>query len=133
KTIDSITWFDMRYARPARYYNDPKIPEEARKLGLPRSYWLTSNMVGAVATYPEVHESRCVRFNGALTGVKAKIQRLGWDYSVLQRPWNKMVAFDQAFQAVGSSLTDFSQGVWKIAGLFNMIASGQSELLATRM
>jgi phage-related protein (TIGR01555 family) len=127
RSVDFLNVIDCRYARPSRYYADPNQPN----FGRPSSYWITNVEGGAPVA--EVHESRVIRFGGALTDIRARRRRLGWDFSVLQKPYDKMKQFDQAFKAAGHMLTDASQGVYSIAGLFQMIASGQRDALQSRM
>ena len=136
KSIDSLIVFDRRYARVGDYYTDLSNPVEAANFGRPKTYWLASESVVAgtpIGAGAAVHESRCIRFGGSLTDRRTRFFLGSWDLSVLQRPWEKIRVFEQAFQSVGHAFTDFSQSVWGIDGLYNLITAGQGSKVGARI
>lgn len=116
---------DRRFAFVERYYSDPLAPN----YGHPEIYRIN----GISGTVSYVHESRVVRFDGVEVDPMKRLELGGWSYSVLQRPYDVMRTFATAFQAAGILTADASQAVFKMKGLFQMIASGEKERLQTRM
>lgn len=126
--IRSLTFlqvYDRRRAQPDTWYESGEDP----KFGEPKTYRLTNYRTGSVSF---VHESRVIRFGGATTGDYERWQNLGWDYSVLQRPYEAIRQFAQIYKAAELLMTDASQGVFKMRGLLSMIAAGQLKDLQTR-
>ncbi len=80
-----------------------------------------------------IHKSRLIVFGGALTSDDEKDRLGGWDYSVLQAPYNALRQSGQVWQAVEHLVSDSSQAVFKIQGLMSMIAGGQKDILQSRM
>jgi uncharacterized protein len=106
----------------------------APKFGEPEIYMVNQ---AAAAMVPrnglEVHESRLILFDGALTARMTMDSPTGFDDSVLQ---NAMAALQQtatAWQSVAHLLTDASQGVLKIANLVELVAADGQEVLRTRV
>lgn len=81
----------------------------------------------------EVHASRLVMFGGARTSARRRLRNDGWDLSVLQRPAAVLRDFDQSWRSVMLLIQDLSQAVFKIKGLADMIAEGQSSVVMSRM
>lgn len=136
--IKSITYcnvIERQYILANTYYTNPFD----EKCGEPATY-LISNMQIGPSSEPQpgigtfvLHESRTVRFEGAST-TKLERQKLGgWTHSVLQRPYEKIKAFVQAFQAAGNIMTDASQGVYHLENLMGQTAGGEMGTLETRM
>jgi phage-related protein (TIGR01555 family) len=71
-----------------------------------------------------VHRSRVIRLGGALTADEEKRAMDGWDYSVLQAPYNAMRKFQASYDSAGALMADASQGVFKMRGLISAIAQG---------
>lgn len=116
---------DRRYAAPVKYYEDPL----SANFGEAEIYSVTG--VRGTSTY--IHESRVIRFDGLTVDARKRQELAGWSYSVLQRPYDVMRTFATAFQSAGTLTADASQAVFKMKGLFEMIASGEKERLQTRM
>jgi len=120
---------DRRFIRVKEYYTDPLSP----KYGQPKIYTISASVAGDGAPVVDVHESRTIRFDGIPVDVRTRQLLGGWTYSVLQRPYDVMRTFATAFQAAGILTADASQAVFKMKGLFEMIASGEKDRLQTRM
>jgi len=131
RSVDYINVQDRRYIQVVAYYTDPKLP----KLGEPAVYRVFSGpttgmpSVGAPpvesAALFDVHESRVIRFDGAETDDVERLRLGGWSHSVLQAPYEEIKRFMQSFQNAGHLLNDASQGVYKLKGLMQQLASKQ--------
>ena len=117
--------FDRRRVIPESYYQDPRHP----KFGEPAVYRLSALRTGAVSY---VHESRLIVFRGAHTGAQERLMLVGWDYSVLQAPYQAIRSFSMNHKAAEIMMTDASQAVFKMRGLLRMIAENKLEDLQTR-
>ena len=117
---------DRRYAFVEKYYADPLAPN----FGKPEVYGIRNSITGMVSF---VHESRCIRFDGVPVDLRKQRELQGWSYSVLQRPYDVIRQFAMTFQAAGVLVADASQAVFKMKGLFDMVASGEKARLETRM
>jgi phage-related protein (TIGR01555 family) len=127
KSIDFLTNVDMRYVVPASYYLDPHQPKYLQ----PEKYRVM-DITGIV--YLELHETRVIRFGGARTDQLRRRANNSWDYSVLQRPHEVLRSFEQTWKSVDNLISDASQGVFKIKGLVNAIATPNGrELMRARM
>jgi phage-related protein (TIGR01555 family) len=129
KDITFLTVVDRRSAEVFSYYNDPLKPN----FGDPELYSITPQTLAGRDGGPTgkpilVHESRCIRFEGAPTDRMERVRLKGWTYSVLQRPYNVLRQFGQAYGATAILLSDASQAVWKLAGLMDQIANDQETL-----
>ena len=141
KTFHYVNVVDRRFIWVQRYYSDMLSP----KYGLPEIYLITNvvshgGMYGTTNPPPgirlaavSIHESRCIRFDGAKTDVLTRQQLAGWTWSVLQRCYDVLRRFDGAFDSVGNLLADASQGVMKIKNLVEMIAQNQKTQVVSRM
>lgn len=81
----------------------------------------------------DIHASRMVLFNGALTAQMTQQTPSGWDDSVLQNGYAPLQQSATAWQSVAHLMTDASQGVLKVANLVDLIASGGEAALRTRI
>jgi phage-related protein (TIGR01555 family) len=141
KTFHYLNVVDRRFVWVQRYYSDMLSP----KFGLPEIYLITNivshgGMYGTTNPPPgirlaavSIHESRCIRFDGAKTDVLTRQQLAGWTWSVLQRCYDVLRRFDGAFDSTGNLLSDASQAVFKIKNLMEMIAQNQKDKLLARM
>lgn len=121
---------DRRYLWPASYYTEPGHP----KLGEPQTYLVTT-MGAANYSVNEVHESRLILFRGATTGIRERVDLSSWDMSVLQRAYDVLRQFNTGWKAVETMMTDGNQGIFKMSGLTQILASpgGGGELLQRRL
>jgi len=128
RSIKFLNVVDRRYVHPVTFYEDPLQPN----YGEPEIYRVQAMGMNSQST-AYVHESRVLRFDGADTDAQMRRQLRGWTLSTLQRPYEVMRDFSQAFQAAGHLLSDASQGVIKLKGLWDIIASDGKDGLVTRM
>lgn len=134
RNIKFLNVIDRRYIQPATFYADPLGPN----FGMPETYFVTSAVggpwSGSLATpLLQIHETRLIRFDGAMVDAQKRRELGGWSYSCLQDAYDALRAFIQTFQSTEHLVTDASQGVFKMAGLMKMIAGGQKDIVATRM
>lgn len=125
RDVGFLNVVDRRFCFIQSYYTDPFAP----KYGQPQIY----GILGQNGQTTFVHESRVIRFDGTPVDLLKRQELLGWTYSVLQRPYDVMRTFATAFQAAGILTADASQAVFKMKGLFEMIASGEKSRLQQRM
>lgn len=124
-SFDFLQVYDRRDVTVQCKYDNLESP----KFGSPKRYWLTNPISGMRST---VHESRVIRFNGAITGERERQHFDGWDMSVLQRAYPAIRQFQTCHKAMEILMTEASVGVFSIDGLLDMIAGGQLQDLQTR-
>lgn len=111
-------------------YEDVQAP----KYGEPEIY--TVNQASA-ALAPrngiDIHESRLILFDGAMTARMTMDSPTGFDDSVLQAAMTTLQQTATAWQSVAHLMTDASQGVLKIANLVDLVAADGGEVLRSRV
>lgn len=133
-TIKQIEWLKVvtrRDLAPIKWYSDPN----SGKYGTPEMYVFTPVTGGATSSagiVPKVHESRIVMFDGTRTSTRSKQGNAGWAFSKLQRVMHVIQNFDVAWEGASYMLGDASQGVFKLSGLLNMLASIEGRKLLER-
>lgn len=132
--ITHINLVDRRFVYVDSYYTS----FDEGMLGEPKMYRVSAQVIdpknpGSSNINVLIHESRVLRFEGANTDNLERQLLGGWTHSSLQRPYEKIKAFVQAFQASGNLMTDASQGVYKLEGLMSQIAGGEKGMLEARM
>lgn len=135
KTLRFATVLDRRDIIPESWYADPLKDE---RYGEPKTYRIqsvpvTPTGIGISSANSIIHESRLLIFHGARTSLRRKIQNNGWSESVLQKVHEVLIQFNVGWQGTAHLLQDAAQGVFKVDGLIDMIASGDKETLQTRM
>lgn len=130
QTVESLTVLDKQYLTVHEWYRDPTEP----LYGEPKTYYMTPSVSGgAQAAQIIVHHTRLVTFYGTLATIQARQQLEGWTDSVLQRPAKVLRDFNTGWQAVAHLFTDAAQAVFKIKGLIDQIAAGNTDTILTRM
>lgn len=127
RSVKYLNLIDRRFLYAHTYYGDLFSP----KFGEVETYQVTNAFGDQQQSI--VHETRVLRFDGAPVEILKKRMLAGWTLSVLQRPYDTLRQFDSSFQAAANLLVDQSQGVFKMQGLMEQIASGESKTLQTRM
>jgi phage-related protein (TIGR01555 family) len=118
---------DRRNAFAESFYT-----ELGPKIGQVKQYLL--NIQTAQSTKSAlVHESRCVRVGSTMTDVIKSRQFAGWDQPYLARPYRVLREFAQMSQAISLMMTDASQGVYAMKGLWSKLASPGAKDFHTRM
>lgn len=80
-----------------------------------------------------VHASRLLLFGGAKTPDRARLRLSYSDHSVLHRSIRAIRDVHAVWGGTAHLITDAGQGVYKIKGLFDMLANGDTEALLLRM
>lgn len=119
---------DILSLQPKTYYTT------GEKLGEPQTYTFNSFNAGVVSNASvEIHESRIIKAPGALTLPRRRVALGYWDDSVLQRAYWIVQAYGLTWASIVHILQDVAQGVYAIKDLYNMLVSGNKELLLERM
>lgn len=140
--IDWMTLLEPCELLPARYYEDPRN----KKYGEPEYYQLNtyqspnSGIAPTEGRMPPpnqmlIHESRLIVFGGIkVSRYQLTTRDVGqhWGDSVLVRLADILRDFNIAWQSAGIIVTDFSQAVFSIDNLMQLVAKSP-EKLATRM
>lgn len=131
KEIRTINVIDRRYAYPLKWYTNPNDP----KFGKPEIYTISSDGSGSgqTVTMQEVHESRLIRFDGLRASVTYRQEHNGWGLSLLQRMNQILQDYGMSFQSLANLLSDANQGVIKMKGLFEAVASKNIALIQQRL
>ncbi len=113
-----------------RWYNDPLDPN----YGSPSHYMVQRDtMGGEVGSTPlVVHESRLIRFYGAVTSRRQMATNNGWGDSILLRFIEVVADFQSSYQSAALLITDFAQAVQKVEGLAELRAAGDDATIIRR-
>lgn len=129
RSVRFLTVLERQDLTPARWVTDPL----SQSFGDVEVYRLARTGGGGGNDTREVHASRLLRFYGARTTARRRAQIQGWGVSELQRVYDKLLAFNATFAAVGELLQDGSQGVFKVKGLWDLLAQDKKGELKTRL
>lgn len=127
-TLKFLTVIDRRDFTPLTYYEDPTTA----KFGDVETYRISTNSQTSSQDIV-VHETRIIRFGGALTSRRDRLNNQGCDLSVLQRLYTVIRQAQANWSSACALMADMSQGVYKIKGLMDMIAGGNEAALQARM
>ncbi len=118
--ILGLSVLDRHEVQITKRYNDPS---DAR-YGEPELYRVTRiDALSSASALVDIHESRILRFDGALTGRRRKAANSGWNDGVVQRVYDVVRDFASSFNGIAVLMQDASQAVLKINGLQAMLAS----------
>jgi phage-related protein (TIGR01555 family) len=134
-SFDHINVLDRRYAHPLKFYSDPA----SAKFGLAETYLITPQASQSTAAAQmafgtiEIHETRLVVFGGTRTSIRTRQEMGGWDTSVIQRMNTTLSQFGVSWDALAHMLQDASQGVFKMKGFIDALASDETSLVMQRL
>ena len=123
-----ITDVDRRDLYPVTWEADFESP----RFGQPLLYTL-NRMGGTRSQSVTVHHSRLIRFEGPTPTRRRRLTLNGWGDSVLQRCYQEVMQLRGAFAASGELVQQASQGVIKMKGLMDMMASDTDDLVKKRL
>lgn len=126
-SIDFFTNLNKDELFPFQIQRDPSQPD----FGIPEIYRMQPMIAGD--HLGDVHNSRVLRWNGALLPRRIFIQNNYWHDSVLNRPQHVIRDFQSSYSSVANLLQDFAQAVYKIKNLTEMIAQGKDGLIQKRL
>ena len=98
------------------------ITELGPDLGLPKYYKITG--FAPVRQGSRVHYSRCLRFEGIRLPYWQRVMEQMWGISVLERLYDRMVAFDSATMGAAQLVQKSHLRTYKYKGLRNTLAAG---------
>lgn len=138
KSVDSLHTFDRRDVVIHTRYQDPSHP----KFQKPESYRIFPRTVGAVGSLSGffgtaaraggtvVHESRLVVWPGEGTTDQRKLERSGWDDSVLERCWGALKQTGEDYSHKSQLLSRIAQMVMKVKGFGGIVAAKEATFRA---
>ena len=130
--IKSLNVFDAREMRAVEYYNNPLEP----KFGEPKVYEVYPRILGVSVEKNlifRIHESRVIRFSANVAKREDILQNMGWGDPILNRCWEAIRDFDGVHDSAAGLVSDFAQAVYKLQGLHEAMASGQSDKVIARI
>lgn len=129
--IKFLNVVDRRHLHPLTYYSDALSP----KFGMPERYTITPAFGGGSgygATNIEVHESRILVHRATRVDPVAMRRLDGWSYSALQRPYDVIRQFANAYAAAGQLMYDAGQGVLRVSKLIAQLGSPNRQKILER-
>ena len=100
------------------------------EMGLPKYYEIINNpmagdpTIGMGAGIIRVHHTRCIRSIGYLLPYYQAITEMMWGESILERLWDRLIAFDNATMSSASLIDRANLRTVRIEGLRELIAAG---------
>lgn len=130
--VVSLVVFEARELQPVKWYTDIRSP----KFRQPEIYRVSPiGTAGYGFGLQDVHESRLIVFQGIQ--VSSDPQRTGtapgWGDSVLTRVIRVLRDFNSAWDSAGVLVGDFSQTIWRINNLTEMITADTDGAFRARM
>lgn len=98
------------------------VSEPGRNQGLPMYYDIIGSLPGITAS--RIHYSRVFRSEGVTLPWWQKTYENYWGLSILERPWDRIMAFDSATTGAAQLVYKSYQRVLKMEGLRDAIANG---------
>lgn len=135
RSLDWLTPLEARELSPLYWYNNPRAP----KFGQPAIYQLTPYMIGApidgyTPQTTQIHESRLLIFPGIRVSRRLlNSGTFGWGDCVFTRVKNALRNFNMSQQSAAVLLSDFSQAIYKIKGLADVLGNDPMAALKERM
>lgn len=126
KAIRWLSVFNRREVYAERYYTNVA----AENYGEPE-LWRIQPEFG-VSSPLVVHETRLLLFKGIQISRRQTYTNLGWGDPVLLRVYDALRDFAQAFAGTAALLQDFSQAVFQIKDLSELISTNQDDVLKER-
>ncbi len=115
---------------PTRWYGDDLQPN----YGTPSHFYVKRDTMGGAASNPPivVHESRLIRFYGAVTSRRQMATNNSWGDPTVLRILEIVADFHSAYQGAAHLIQDFAQAVQTVEGLAELIAAGDDDILIKR-
>lgn len=126
KAVRWLTALNKQEVYAEKYYEDPAQPRFGEV-----EFWRIQPQMGSGASVT-VHESRLLLFKGICISRRQVYSNQGWGDSVLLRAYDTIRDFASGYGGAASLLQDFSQAVYQIEGLSDMIADNQDNLISER-
>lgn len=101
---------------------DDLVTEFGADIGQPRFYTVIADAQALVNM--KIHYSRVIRMEGIDIPYWQKVAENGWGISVLERIWDRIVAFDSATEGMAQLVYKAHLRIMKIKGLREIISTG---------
>lgn len=110
-----------------------EVIESGPDIGLPKYYQITTDLVTGTATAPQapsrnavinVHHSRVIRYIGIQLPYFQAITEIMWGESVLERLWDRLIAFDTATMSLANLIERANNRIVKVDGLRQIMTAG---------
>lgn len=132
-----LTALEPRELMPIKWYSNPQAP----KFGQPAVYQLTPISPGAgieesiiaSKSTQQIHESRLIIFPGIKVSRRQLNTLGGWGDSRLSRVIRVLRDFNISWAAAAILTNDFSQAIFKMKGLAELIATDRDQVVKNRM
>lgn len=127
--IDAIGRGKFRGILPLdRWQINPVVTQPIMELGpdygKPEYYDMIIDQTGVAGTFQRIHHSRVVRFIGNEMPFQQRLAEMGWGLSVIERLWDRLIAFDSATQGAAQLIHKAHLRIMKVDGLSTIIAAG---------
>jgi phage-related protein (TIGR01555 family) len=100
------------------------ITELGPEFGRPKYYEIVADRTGWAGSWTRVHHSRILHFTGIELPFQQKLTENGWGESVLERIYDRLVAFDSVSTGAAQLAFKAHLRVMKVDGLRSIIAAG---------
>lgn len=98
------------------------VKEIGPDLGKPKFYTVLAD--GAALMGRQVHYSRCIRMEGLTLPYWQRIAENGWGQSVIERLWDRLIAFDSTTQGAAQLVYKAHLRTYKVENLRDIINAG---------
>lgn len=129
REIEFFNTLDRFELEPLMIQGDPMNP----RFGMPEVYRIQPSFGGGKSQLMNIHWTRVLRFDGVRLPRQLYIENNYWHAPVLQKTRNAIRNFQTSHDSIASLMHDFSQAVFKINGLSDIIAQGGDDLLQKRL
>lgn len=136
RSFEWVTPLEPREIMPLYYYANPRAP----KFGTPAIYLMVARATGPSVDNVfspvtlKIHESRLIRFPGIrVSRYQYATLNGGWGDSILTRLVRVLRDFNVGWSSAGQLVSDFSQAVFKIKGLAEIVAADNMGKFQARM
>lgn len=127
KSVDWVKVVDRWSVSVAHTYNvDDDVTDNM--IGKPRLYMITD---GSVEKF--IHESRVIRFDGVRSTYEKWKTNGRWNDSLIESIYDNLRDFDSGLKSVIVSMQDFSQAVYKIKNLAQLLKSDRDGVVLKRL
>lgn len=106
------------------------VIDSGPEMGLPEYYYITTNnnindpMDMDIDGGLKIHHSRCIRYIGIELPFFQAITEMMWGESILERVWDRLIAFDSTTMSIANLVERASNRTVKVDQLRDVIASG---------
>lgn len=102
------------------------VTEMGPELGLPKYYTVVADAPGLARM--KIHHSRCIRLEGVRLPYWQRLMENLWGLSVLERLYDRLVAFDSATTGAAQLVYKSYMRTYKVQGLREVVAAGGDAL-----